>query len=302
MIIGIDASCSSGLGGVSSYCNNMIDGLSATGVGLSLYKRKYPGWNTLGLPLKLKSDKPDIFYTPEYFLPEYLPCPGIFSLYDISFETHPGWYDKRFLSYIVPRVRRSVKKCYKIVTLTEFSKDEICWYYRLPEDKVIVTGASVTSEFRNHGATNRAGVLFAGAMYARRHVGLLIGACMACGEKLRLIGEKCGVDIPDNVEWLRNQNKNQIAGCMNKSALFVYLSEYEGYGLTVLEAMACGCPVLALPCKAVTEWAGTRIKYCTLVNVAERIKETIGIMQPAACQFAMEQTPVKMAERFLKGV
>lgn len=301
MIIGIDASCVSGVGGVSSYCNNLIDGLSATGVGLSLYKRKYPGWNTIGLPLKLIYDKPDIFYTPEYFLPEYLPCPGIFTLHDISFETHPGWYDRRFLSYIIPRVRKSVRKCYKITTTTEFAAKEICDFYGLNSDKVIVTGGAVSNEFYNHGQ-NRSGVLFVGAMYSRRHVDLLIRACTACSEKLQLIGEKCGVNIPDNTAWVRTVTKKQLIAHMNNAALFVYLSEYEGYGFTVLEAMACGCPVLALPCGAITEWAGTRIKYCAFGNVAERIKETIGIKQPDACRFAMGQTPVKMAERFLKGL
>jgi len=232
-------------------------------------------WEQFVLPREVKKDRLSLFFSPGYFLPLSLSLPRVVAIHDISFETHPEWFSLKERI----RRRRFIRKAAEIADLvltdSRFSKEELLRYYHLPEEKVKVVYLGVDpffkpiddeeklSELRDKLELERDEkiILFAGSILPRRRIPELIRALplilrqvpeailVIAGENrtfpyinLPLLASELGVR--ERVRFCGFMGEEALNLLYNLASVFIYLSDYEGFGLPPLEAMAVGTPVV----------------------------------------------------------
>ncbi len=239
-------------------------------------------WQQVTLPRQLRRHRPDVFFSPAYSLPYRLPCPAVVAVHDISFEAHPEWFPRRQAMRRRHTCRRACGSARLVITCSEFSRSELISRYRLPPDRVVTVPLAADPRFRpeenpaaevrlrrEHGVRGRI-ILHAGTILNRRMIPLLLEAfalvlkadpdltLVFAGENrswpaIDLFGLAAEFGVDDRIAAPGYVDDQDLAALYNASALTVYLSEYEGFGLPPLEALASGCPVVTSEDNALKE-------------------------------------------------
>jgi glycosyltransferase involved in cell wall biosynthesis len=250
-------------------------------------------WEQITLPRALATDRLDVFFAPAYSGPR-VACPLVVTVHDVSFFAHPEWFrtpeglKRRWLT------RRSATQAHTVITVSEFSRREIVDHLGLSGSnvQVILHGANApTAGASGPEASLRAAaratvplVLYVGSVFNRRHVPDLIRAFAPLAaespdpvleivgdnrsfplEDLRVIIERAG--LQDRVRWHRYLGDDELASLYKKAHAFAFLSEYEGFGLTPLEALAAGVPAVLLDTAVARETCGAAALYSPIGSV-----------------------------------
>lgn len=214
---------------------------------------------------KLKAIKPDILIASNYTLPFFNRWRSILFEHDVSFASHPEWFSKRESMVRRYLVRRSLRKAEAVVTGSEFSKDEIIRYFHTPQEKIKVFLYGIEDRFQRRtegevlqwkerkGLKDRKIIGTLGAIFNRRNIPLLVESVdLLRKEQPETILYVIGRDLthpPQNMEHILNREWIRWETHIEESELplfyssleaFAYLSQYEGFGLPPLEALACG--------------------------------------------------------------
>jgi glycosyltransferase involved in cell wall biosynthesis len=181
-----------------------------------------------------------------------------------------------------------------VLTLSQFSRREIQRVYRVPADRIAVTylaaDPTFTASADGRAVAECAGllgttdpfILFVGTMYRRRRVADLIRAFDIVAAKrsdvrLILVGSDpdreaahglLSAAAADRVTLLPHVEESALRSLYQACTASVYLSEYEGFGLPVIEAMACGAPVVTSSTASLPEVAGDAALAVPLDDVA----------------------------------
>lgn len=233
-------------------------------------------WTLTGLQRKLLTSPPDILFTPTHYTPIYVPCPSVISIMDMSFARFPQYFNKKDLYQLKYWTRMSAYQAKKIITISQFSKDEICRIYGIPGEKVIVTYPGYDQQ-RFHPKVkgkNKYGdyLLFLGTLQPRKNVERLIEAYKQIKTNYKLviagmIHEGRGGWMNENI---RGSDKVILTGyitdeevpiLMANAKAFVLPSLYEGFGIPAIEAMACGTPVIVSRVSSLPEICGQAATY-----------------------------------------
>jgi len=241
-------------------------------------------WEQLVQPVALHRGKVDLLHALAFAGPLVTPCPFVVTIYDLSFFRYPEafrpwnrWYLSFFTALSARRARR-------VIAISENTKRDVVNVLGVSPDRVDVVYCGVDSDFRPLPAAEVARfrgeralpdrfILFLGTLEPRKNVQKLVQAyghwrvaesevpklVVAGGkgwyydqifaevERLGLTGE---VIFPGYVV------QGELPLWYNAADLFVYPSRYEGFGLPVLEAMACGTPVVTTHVASLPEVAG----------------------------------------------
>ncbi|MGB9911149.1 MAG: glycosyltransferase [Microgenomates group bacterium] len=220
------------------------------------------GWNWLWLPLKLLKDKPDLFLGLSQSLPKFLPCPGFVLVHDLSFEHYPACYPKSYFQ--LRRItQEAVKKAKKIIAVSKATKNDLIKFYKVPEEKIEVVYEGVDLSFKPAKKKSFGNYfLFVGALKPIKNIPrilkayslflketgkdipfLFVGGDLWLDEEIKPTIKK--LNLEKKVKFLGYIPKEKLIKLYQEALAFVSPSLYEGFGLTLLEAMACGCPVIA---------------------------------------------------------
>src|SRR5687767_11415352 len=240
------------------------------------------GWSALGLPLAAARAGVDVIHAPAYTSPLWSGAPVVLTIHDVSYERHPEWYPYR--RDVMRRMfyRRSARTAARVLTDSEFSAGEIAAAYQIPRERITVAPLGVSDHFVPVDRPNETlparvttpFLLHVGDLHERRNLPLVVhamfeaqrrpgmpplslvlaGVDRGIGDRLRTYARKA--DSPDAVVCLGPVTDSQLLSLYRGAAALVYPSRYEGFGLPVLEAMACGTPVVAVPEPALQEVAG----------------------------------------------
>jgi glycosyltransferase involved in cell wall biosynthesis len=244
-------------------------------------------WSNIALKKYLSRDGCDLFHAPGYTLPLWLRVPSVLTVHDISYAVNPEWYPYRGGSARRAWYRFSAQRASCILTVSEFSKKEILRVYGIPAEKVHVTPLGVDpvtfsrieEKALQEGLRKKYGLrgdflLFVGDIHRRRNVGRIIEALGAIREsepacqalELVIIGrtleplspadERARLKLGASVRMLGYVPSEDMPLFYSLARAFVFPSFYEGFGLGVLEAMTCGCPVIVGKETACEEIAG----------------------------------------------
>jgi glycosyltransferase involved in cell wall biosynthesis len=245
----------------------------------SPYKRL--AWD---IPRHLKQEQPDLLHV-QYTGPLHSKTPLVVSIHDVSYLEHPEYFTTFRSQQLKFTVKRTAEQAARILTPSEFSKDAIVRYYGLPEQRVTVIPNAVSARFRpvdrntaRIAVENRLGitgpfVLTVGDLQPRKnHLGLLKAfeevmlAHPQLKHRLVFVGKETwysprlhqAVDasrVADRVHFAGFVDDADLVNFYGACDLFVYPSFYEGFGLPILEAMACGRAVACSNSTAMPEVA-----------------------------------------------
>jgi alpha-1,3-rhamnosyl/mannosyltransferase len=237
------------------------------------------GWSLIDLPRSVSREPLDVFHSPSYTAPLRAVHPLVLTIHDVSYERHPEWYPYRRDPIRRWFYRRSATVADLVITDSNFSKNEICAAYGLDPSRISVVPLAVGEPFagwaRDPGQSRLQTpyLLHVGDLHPRRNLGLVIrglarltslarGTAVPAlvlvgtdlGERSTLEEEARRAQVV--VQFLSGVDDTTLATLYADAEALVYPSRYEGFGLPVLEAMACGTPVIAARAGAIPEVLG----------------------------------------------
>lgn len=227
-------------------------------------------WQQARLPGAARRDLLDVFFSPAFTCPLLLDVPRVTAIHDLSFFSVPD--DFAFLDGLRRRtlVRASQRVSRRILVISDFTRRELIGRFPDAADRVVciplaadVDDLPAPSDAKARVPAGREGprLLSVGSLFNRRRVPALIHAMSLLATSqpaatLDIVGENRThprldlealvrrLGLEQRVRFRGFVNEEELASCYAAADLAVYLSEYEGFGLPVLEAMARGIPVI----------------------------------------------------------
>ena len=242
-------------------------------------------WEQVQLPRAAREDRLDVFFAPAYTAPLSLSAPTVVTIHDVSFAAHPEWYRAREGMRLRWLSRRAAANARAIVTISEFSRREIVEHLSVRDERVRVIPPG-------HTGTAHHGRRHARASPAVCRVDLQPPPRPRSDPRVRRDRARASGGVARSRRrqpqltrmktWPpRSPASSSAAGsagigmcrtsslrsCTRARARLRFLSEYEGLGLTPLEALAAGAPPVLLDTPVARESCGEAALYVEQGNL-----------------------------------
>jgi glycosyltransferase involved in cell wall biosynthesis len=229
--------------------------------------------DTLWYP-RLRADGVDVLHCPTFRGPFRSRTPLVVTVHDLAVLREPQWFNRWTRTYSRVAVPRVVRAAARVIAVSEFTKRELVDLLAVPPDKIRVVPNAVEDVFTPEGPRAEGDyVLAVGTLEPRKNLARIAAAVEG---ELRVVGAPGwgNVEPPANVVRAGQVDDEELATLYRGARCLVYASLYEGFGIPVAEALACGCPVVTTAGSAMAEIAGDDATYVDPTNVAS-IREGI---------------------------
>ncbi|MGD0987467.1 MAG: glycosyltransferase family 1 protein [Candidatus Sulfotelmatobacter sp.] len=251
--------------------------------------------NPIWLAWEIARRRPDVFWNPGFMSPIGGSVPFVFTVHDLI---HARSVRGARAAYFNSVLRPLCKKAYKLVTVSEFSRNEICEWTGLPLNRVVKIYNAASDNFTPDGEKFDPGypyLLYVGAHRAHKNLPRLLhgfarsglaGQCrlLFSGEPdrqlLRLAAE---LEIGGTLQFAGFVAEHELPAYYRGALGLVMISTYEGFGLPALEAMACGTPVLSSNTTSLPEVVGD----AALLVDPTSVEEVAAGMRAIVCDDSM---------------
>ena len=238
-------------------------------------------WEQLTLPGLVSRSGADVLFAPGYTGPLRGPIPMVVTIHDVAFAAHPEWFSIREGMRRRLLTKLTAKRAARIITVSDFSKDEIVRHTRVAESKVEVIYSGITRlppSSMESGDRSAPIVLYVGSLFNRRHIPeLLLGFDILAARHptvhLEVVGDNRTHPVVD-VDALVSRSAArgrirvrsyvpdaELAALYRQARAFVFLSSYEGFALTPMEALGAGVPPVLLATDVAREIYGPAAAY-----------------------------------------
>ena len=279
-------------------------------------------WEQLTLPSLIRQKHIDLLHSPVNVLPRLLPqqCTGVITLHDLAFLRFPSALTRAKRLYHRTFTVRSIRQATSIITVSDSTKRDVIELIGIPEERLQTVYPCIDSRFSNVLTSEEIQVfrqkqglvdgylLYLGTLEPRKNIITLIEAYAqlrkthTIREKLVLAGGKGWLydAIFERVQQLGLEAEVIFPGFVadaeqalwyNAAAAFVYPSLYEGFGIPVAEALACGVPVVTSNISSLPE-AGSGLALCIDPHNVEKLA---GALYKALTDEELRQTCRNMA-------
>jgi glycosyltransferase involved in cell wall biosynthesis len=213
--------------------------------------------DALWYPVRLRRAQGlDVLHCTTFRGPARSRVPAVLTVHDLAIlryrEAFPRWHRL----YGNAGLRRVLRAADAVVAVSEFTKAEIVTLAGVPSERIRVVPNGVDNVFTPNGPQAEGDyVLAVGTLEPRKNLGRVVEAARIVGVELRVVGARGwgGVEADG---WVGEIPDAQLAALYRGARCVLYTSLYEGFGLPVLEAMACGTPVVTSRGTAMEEIAG----------------------------------------------
>lgn len=244
-------------------------------------------WEQVRLPAVAKKDHLDVLFAPAYTAPLVAAVPTVVAIHDLSFVAHPEWFGvreglrRRWLS------KQAAARARAVITISQFSRRELTERLGVPDSKIHVIPPGVTPPaVIAPEVPGRPHVLYVGSIFNRRHLPDLIRAFGPIARRhpdasLDIVGDNRSFPREDlarfitleglneRVHWRDWIEDRELRALYGGARAFAFLSEYEGLGMTPLEALAAGVPSVLLDTPVARETCGDAALYVPVGHLAD---------------------------------
>jgi glycosyltransferase involved in cell wall biosynthesis len=254
-------------------------------------------WEQISLARALVAQPADVLFAPGYTAPLTVAAPVVLTVHDVSFFARPEWFSFREGARRRWLTAWSVRRARRVITDSRFSKSEIARHIGTAEERITVIPLgierSAVSRIPDPGSRRDALVLFVGSIFARRRVDRLIEAFDMVAERvpaarLEIVGENRTRSPRQDLEALRRRCRHAdrinirsyvdgdtLQALYQRATLLAFLSEYEGFGFTPLEALAAGAVPVLLDTPAARETCGDAARYISPAAPTTQVADAI---------------------------
>ena len=244
-------------------------------------------WHRLRLPLyaDLLAGGVDVFYAPDFVLPPLWRAPGVITVHDLSYLHFPDSYPNSLRSYLESAVPRSVARAQLVLADSEATRQDVIGAYHVEPARIEVLHCGVDGVFHSRNdPAQRAAVLqrhgiaypyflTVGTIQPRKNIARVNAAMRSVVEAglphhlvhvgrpgwlyEQILAAPQEYGVSERVHFLTTVDSDEdLADLYSSASALVFPSLYEGFGLPVLEAMACGTPVVTSITSSLPEVAG----------------------------------------------
>ncbi|MFA9219788.1 MAG: glycosyltransferase family 4 protein [Sediminibacterium sp.] len=229
-------------------------------------------WFDYSVPFVLKKIKADIFVSPDAHASRRCPVPQLTVIHDINFVHYPEFMPKKYANYWNSRTADFVKLSTRLATVSEFSRADISKTFNVSETAIDVLCNGIDHTFvpveehkkeviRDRFSQGKKYFLFVGALHPRKNIHRVVEAFNAAVEQgvessLVIAGNKfwnypeldsalAKINYRTNIRFLGHVHTADLPVLMSAAEGLIFPSLYEGFGIPLIEAEACGVPVVA---------------------------------------------------------
>lgn len=242
-------------------------------------------WEQLLQPTTVLRERLDLLHSLSYVQPLLCPARSVVTMLDLSFLRMPETFNRWNRTYLATMARLSARRCHKIITISESTRQDVISYFGVPPHKVEaihlgvdeifkpVEDQAVLRQFKAERNLPENYLLYLGTLEPRKNVERLVEAYAllrkkrAIPHKLVLGGAKGWLydrifarvnqlELQEDILFTSYIPYNELPLWYNCADIFIYPSLYEGFGLPPLEAMACGTPVITSSISSLPEVVG----------------------------------------------
>ncbi len=279
------------------------------------------------LSRKLRQDKADLVHV-QFTGPIACPVPVVVSVHDVSFLEHPEFFTRARRLQLQYTVKRTVQSASRVLTLSEFSRQGIARAYDMDPARIAVVPAGVSRAFRpqprQHAKAFVEGrfkvpgpfILTVGDLQPRKNqIGLirafeeLLCAHPDLPHYLVLVGKETWFAphvhqaakkslVKDRIHFTDYVNEKELLQLYSACDIFVFPSFYEGFGLPILEAMACGRAVACSNSSAMPEVADSAGLLFNPESTSEMVRAMRDLLLNPELRQRMERLGQQNAAQF----
>lgn len=277
-------------------------------------------WTQIRLSWEMLRRPPDVLFIPAHAIPLIAPHNTVVTIHDIGFDRFPELYKPIQIWYHRFATRRAVKNARAIITVSEFSKQELCAVYGVDPRKIFVTplgfdqkmysATNVPSRIQGRYGIRNPYIMYVGRLEEKKNIRRLLQAfelvhSLVSDLELVLIGTP-GYGYADLQSELHNPAIHQlgwlpaseIAELYRGAQALVFATLYEGFGLPVVEAQASGCPVICSSTTALPEVAGRGAYFVDPLSVREIAKAISHVIHDQSLRARLIADGYENARRF----
>lgn len=251
-------------------------------------------WRTFKLSEELKNRELNLFHGLSNELPKGIhktDIPSVVTIHDLIFIRYPEFYKPFDRTIYFNKVKYACSAATKILAISEQTKQDIIDFTGTDANKIEIIHQAISPVFFQNLETAKVKekyklpdefILAVGTVEERKNQLSIIKALLAknlkiplilvgnptsyCNDIHKFVAEK---DIQNQVVFLKNIPEKDLAAIYQLASLSIYISVFEGFGLPVIESMACACPVITSNVSCLPETAGDAAVLCSPDNIEE---------------------------------
>ena len=283
-------------------------------------------WFDFSVKRALKKHKADLFFSPDGYLSLTSDIKQVGVIHDLNFEHHPEDMKPVMRKYYLNNFPKFARLADHIITVSEYSKQDICSKYSISDKKVTAIWNGASDVFKPVDSTTRSEIqvkysdgkpyfLFVGAIHPRKNLQRLIPAFEKyklnnpdSDYQLVIVGTELWSNSGANLEidpsvkaqihFTGHLPLDQLARVVASATIFTYVPYFEGFGIPLIEAMKSGTPILSGDKTSLPEVAGDAALFCDPFSIDDIYEKLTTIAHDEKLRSELSVKGLKRAKLF----